>query len=305
MTFLTRNILPALLALGFLLPISEAFSQVVVYRIEFDDDSDAINYRPYFRGYYVAPATGGVGSILLQWISSSSERNYQTNEDFGQLFIAVDGSKKRMVLSATSTNQISSTSLLAIGQMDSTLKIEGDNFKTDIKVADKMEGSSLSADSERDLPFFGFGEDSGYAGISKIKVHLEKRRTDEANDEESTVAETLAELVTFVEGQGYTTIETATTPDAPRDGDVDTDVAESPALPDATREDENPQDLIDADELDSITSPSEDDNLSIPKDEDPFTPEDQDLLTPEDENIPTGLLDDASDVVMDGPPLIL
>src|SRR6478609_1640810 len=81
---------------------------VAVFRLSFEKTGDSINYRPYQSGYYVAPIEGGTGSLILTLVTAGVRQYFQYNA-FGEVFVAVNDSDKRMVLSATATNTVSTT----------------------------------------------------------------------------------------------------------------------------------------------------------------------------------------------------
>ncbi len=175
---------------------------VAVFRLSFEQTGDSINYRPYQGGYYVAPLEGGTGSLVLTLVTGN-QRQYFTYEAFGEVFVAVNGNEKRMVLSATATNTVSTTVFYAIGKTEKELHVESRNATSDVKVAEKMTGYAVSADSEKDLPFSGSGTSAGVAGASVLTARLDESLTKVALRDSLDVSAELDAIVTILEGAGY------------------------------------------------------------------------------------------------------
>lgn len=191
-----------LLAIAALLVASPARAQVVVYRLSFEQSGDSINYRAYQNGYYIAPLEGGTGSLILTLVTGG-QRQYFTYASFGELFVALKGENKKMVLSATATNEVSTTTFYAIGTADKEIEVESRNATSQVKVAGKMVGYSVSADSEKDLPFAGSGTSVGVAGVSILTAKFDERATDEAIKNSLDVAGQVTAITTELEGNGY------------------------------------------------------------------------------------------------------
>lgn len=177
--------------------------QVIVYRLSFAQTGDSINYRPYQGGYYVAPLSGGVGTLILT-LQTGSKKQYFTYASFGSVFAATSGKKKRMVLSATTTNDISTTTFYAIGELTDTLKSDNRNISAEVSVAKTMKGYSVSADNEKDLVFTGTGTAIGVAGASILTATLDETLTNVAMDKNQTVALEVTTIQNILKKGGYT-----------------------------------------------------------------------------------------------------
>jgi hypothetical protein len=175
---------------------------VAVFRLSFEQTGDSINYRPYQNGYYVAPIEGGAGSLILTLVTGG-QRQYFTYEAFGEVFVAVKGKEKRMVLSATATNEVSTTVFYAIGKTDKELHVESRNATSDVLVAEKMTGYAVSADSEKDLPFNGSGTSVGVAGASILTARLDETLTNVAIRDNLDTAGEVDAIIAILEGAGY------------------------------------------------------------------------------------------------------
>lgn len=191
-----------LLTTAALLIASPLRAQVVVYRLSFEQTGDSINYRPYQNGYYIAPIEGGTGSLILTLVTGA-QRQYFTYTSFGDLFVALKGDNKKMVFSATATNEVSTTTFYAIGDADEEIEVESRNATSQVKVAAKMIGYSVSADSEKDLPFAGSGTSVGVAGVSILTAKFDERATTEAIKNSLDVAGQVTAITTLLESTGY------------------------------------------------------------------------------------------------------
>jgi hypothetical protein len=195
------SLLRGLLPLCFLVATSLQ-AQVAVYRLSFEQTGDSINYRPYQNGYYIAPIDGGAGSLVLTLVTGNV-RQYFSYETFGEVFVALSGEKKKMVLSATATNEVSTTVFYAIGNTDEEIEVETRNAVSKIKIATKLTGYAVSADSEKDLPYSGAGTSVGVAGASILKAEYDQTLSRVALRDSLDVAAELDVIVASLEATGY------------------------------------------------------------------------------------------------------
>jgi hypothetical protein len=184
--------------------------QVVIYKLAFTPTGDSINYRPYQGGYYVAPLSGGVGTLILT-LQTAGKKQYFTYASFGSVFAATSGKKKRMVLSATTTNDISTTTFFAIGELNDTLKSDNRNISAEVSVAKTMKGYAVSADNEKDLVFTGTGNAVGVAGASILTATLDESLTHLALEKNQTVALEVTAVQAILKKGGYTDGKATTT----------------------------------------------------------------------------------------------
>lgn len=182
-----------------LISLQSGSAQVVVYKIDFEQEGSSINYNFYQDGWVVADATGGPASWILTFFEGPLRR-YITITDFGSLFYANKGNTVKAVLSASASNGTPQTTFLAIGTPSETVRKQ--NIK--VEVANQLEGVTSSADDESELPFDVKEGDKGFAGFSKMKASLQRSRSDDANSNNLSVEETFAELIISLERRGYT-----------------------------------------------------------------------------------------------------
>lgn len=178
-------------------------SAVVVYKLTFENAGENINYRPYQGGYYIAPLQGGTGSLILL-LTTSGVKNFYTYANFGELFVAVKGSDRKAVLSATAANTVSTTTFFAIGEADDQRHIETRSSESDVWVAKLLKGYAVSADSEKDLPYgSSSASDIGVAGVSYIRATIDEGMTEDAILNNRTVATQVTEIQTQLTADGY------------------------------------------------------------------------------------------------------
>lgn len=182
---------------------------VAVFRLSFAATGDSINYRPYEGGFYIAPVEGGTGSLILT-LTTGGKKRYFTYSSFGAVFVAVKGSTKKMVFSATAASSVSTTVFYALGNADHVIEFEGRNSSGTALIASKMTGYAVSADSEQDLPYAGSTTNVGVAGASILTVKLDEGLTHTANVKGHAVNDEVTELQTILTKAGYTDGKTTT-----------------------------------------------------------------------------------------------
>lgn len=187
-----------LLAIILLAFVPGAFSQVAVYRFDFEKEGPSINYGFYEEAWVVADATGGPVSWLLTF-REGPHRRYISIAGFGSLFFPNKGGTVVGVISAAAASGTPQTTFLAIGEIETEIK--GANVKA--KVPKSLKGYALSADDESAVPFDADEGNVGYAGISTMKGHLEVSRSKDASSRSLSVEETFAELISYLERRGY------------------------------------------------------------------------------------------------------
>jgi hypothetical protein len=177
---------------------------MLVYRMTFEAAGESINYRPFTGGYYIAPITGGPGSLVLTRVTGNTKL-YYSYENFGELFLALKDANRKAVLSATAANDVSSTTFYAIGDADEKVTIATASLEGTTFVAREMKGYAVSADSERDLPYASNNaSDIGVAGASFLTARLDTAFSERAKDQSATLDATLEEVLALLVEQGYT-----------------------------------------------------------------------------------------------------
>ena len=186
-------------------------SALAVYKLTFEVAGETINYRPYQGGYYIAPIQGGTGSLILT-LTTGGVKNYYTYASFGELFVAVKGENRKVVLSATAANTVSTTTFFAIGTADEQLHLETRSSESDVFVADLLKGYAVSADSEKDLPYgSSSANDIGVAGVSYLRATLDDGLTQDAINNNRTLTAEVTVVQTLLADDGYVSGTTSTT----------------------------------------------------------------------------------------------
>ena len=179
-------------------------SALVVYKLTFEVSGETINYRPYQGGYYVAPIEGGTGSLILT-LTTGGVKTFYTYANFGELFVAVKGSKRKVVLSATAANTVSTTTFFAIGTADQRRHLETRSSDGDVFSAEVLRGYAVSADSEQDLPYgSSSANDIGVAGVSYLTARLDDGLTEDSINNNRTLSAAVTEIQTMLTEDGYT-----------------------------------------------------------------------------------------------------
>lgn len=179
-------------------------SALVVYKLTFEVSGETINYRPYQGGYYVAPIEGGTGSLILT-LTTGGVKTFYTYANFGELFVAVKGSKRKVVLSATAANTVSTTTFFAIGTADQRRHLETRSSDGDVFSAEVLRGYAVSADSEQDLPYgSSSANDIGVAGVSYLTARLDDGLTEDSINNNRTLSAAVTEIQAVLTEDGYT-----------------------------------------------------------------------------------------------------
>lgn len=218
---IVRSLFMLLLALaGLSVFLSPASAQVVtddtsggpaiVYKLTFEVTGESINFRPFQGGYYIAPIEGGAGTLLLTR-QTGKEKTYYSFTNFGQLFLAKSGSKRKAVISTSTGSQlidfgsVSTTALFAIGDASETKELKTASTEGSVFYAEELTGYSVSADSETDLPFASnSASDVGVAGATILRAKLDQARTEDSLKRNLTVLTALAEIILELTDGGYT-----------------------------------------------------------------------------------------------------
>lgn len=175
-----------------------------VWKLTFEQTGDSINYRPYQGGYYIAPAEGGAGTLILT-LTTGTLKQYFTYASFGDVFVGVKGSTKKMVFSATASSSVSTTAFYAIGEADKEISLDAfsRNSTGSVLLASKMTGYAVSADSEKDLPYAGSGNSVGVAGASILTAKLDESLTHNGNTKNNTVAKEVTDIQAILTKAGF------------------------------------------------------------------------------------------------------
>lgn len=202
-----------------LLSAADARSQVVIYKLDFQKTGSSINFSFFEEGLLVVPALGGTGSLIL-FDQRGSRREYVLAQDSARMFVAIKNTNTRKaVFSAFANTGATEAFYMGMGSLTDTIHAYNATSKFTTKVARKLEGQVQVAGDESDLVSIADDGSIGFAGTVKLKAHLQKERTNQANKQGQDVAEAVADLIEHLENHGFSDADApepdATTPATP------------------------------------------------------------------------------------------
>ncbi len=188
--------------------ISHAYSQVVIYNVEFEQLGDSANYRPFDKGFIVMPLAGGEVDFILQF-QEGSQSFFVTSPAFGEFYVTTEGNDRKGVIANASTEDTPVNFFMILGDLDTPIRAEVTSTDeatgtSTIRqesglVPSELEGVILTADpSGAGI----FDANSGAAGASQIVAKLDRVRTNTSNLQQFSVEGTIADLITGLESMG-------------------------------------------------------------------------------------------------------
>lgn len=228
--FARRNPVPLFASLCLLLFTASASCQVLVYTLHFQKER-GVNYHFYESGYFVVPLLGGEGTFILT--TTEDGRRYTVAPGAGRLFTAVTKGKSQSVLSATTGGGTAEGAIVAMGDIDKTVRVNNPLVKLTAQVAASLNGYAISADDESEVEEIAIDGTLGSAGFSQVKLQLDDEETRRMNQRAYTIAQATEQLELQLQRKGYAAVETddggGGEPD-PDDGEVklSTATAEQP-----------------------------------------------------------------------------
>lgn len=194
-----------ILALAMICFATSASAQVLVYKLDFRKDK-GVNYHTYNGGYFIAPLLGGEGTFLLT--DSNDGRVYLEAANAGRLFTAINSGETKAVMSATSGTGTAEGAMVAIGDINKTIKVNSPTVSLAAKVAGRLSGMAVTADDESDADGPAIDGSLGSAGYSQLVMELDEEETNRNNDKGYSLEKTVEALRTTLERAGYSAIET-------------------------------------------------------------------------------------------------
>lgn len=205
-------------AAGLAAPLS-AGGQVVIYELKFKQEA-SFNVDFFDGGYFIAPALGGSGSFVLT-AKDNGRKVLTSSGGSGSFFTGSDGDGKRMtVISASASNSTTlNASYVAMGEADNTVTVRTENATIKLKVAKELKGHAVAAGDESSSTTTAEDGSSSFASIASMTANLDEGATNKANDQEMTVDEAAAQIVTELKQKGY--VEETTDDGSTDDGSTD------------------------------------------------------------------------------------
>ena len=199
-----RWILPGVVAGMVALP---APAQVVVYKLRINP-RNSVNIDFYNGGYFVTSPTGGDGSFVF----TRKEDGTKTYKEgvTGTLFTGVtESGERKWVVQATSggATVAAKSSYVAFGTAERPTRFTGLGYDMEVEIAKTMRGGIVASTTEADPDN---PDKLGFAGDFDWKLVWDEGQTNAANKKGNTIAQTLADLVVKLEGDGY--LEESATP---------------------------------------------------------------------------------------------
>ncbi len=201
--------------------MSSASAQVLVYKLDFRKDK-GVNYHTFSGGYFIAPLLGGEGTFLLT--DATEGRTYLEAANAGRLFTAINRDETKAVMSATSGTGTAEGAMVAIGDVDKTIKVNSPTLSLAAKVAGKLTGMAVTADDESDADGPAKDGSLGSAGYSQLVMTLDEEATNRNNDKGYSVEKTVEALIAILERSGYAEAST-------EDGEDDSETVDPPLTP--------------------------------------------------------------------------
>ncbi|TDU81820.1 hypothetical protein EI77_01130 [Prosthecobacter fusiformis] len=189
-----------LAALLWVMGISGAAAQWLVYELRFTPEEESVNFSFYTGGYVVVPAEGGAATVLLT--TEDGGRFYAVAESSGKFFMAANASVRKAVFAAAALTGTSQSFYTASGHMNRSLLLSGNGGTRSWRVAESLTGRLMTADDES---FTGPSADGslGVVGSALMLGTLREDLTANASAAFTTQNAATAYLIELLEKYGY------------------------------------------------------------------------------------------------------
>lgn len=183
---------------------SKGPGDLLVYRLSFSKTGESINFKPFSGGYYIASASKGQSSLIIEANVKGAGKLYKAYSNFGTLFATTSDTSRKGVLAAMDATSVSSTTYFAIGDLNDSFKVDTPSFKGSVNYAKKLKGYAISADSGFDLAFLGEDADVGVGGAASLTASYLEETSKLANKNLRTVADEVLQLEKELKADGFT-----------------------------------------------------------------------------------------------------
>ena len=216
-----------LIAAGlWLLGVSGASAQFLVYELRFTPDEESINFSFYTGAYMIAPVQGGAATIILT-TEEGGQRVYAVSESGGKFFVAANQRTKKAAFSAIAQRGTAQAFYSASGYLNRSLLLDSPSGARSWRVAEEINGRFMAADDESSV---GPADDGsfGMTGSARIKGQLREDLTLNTTQNYTTLTDATTYILELLEKYGYS-------PDAgegvtPTQSDADTQTVESDSV---------------------------------------------------------------------------
>lgn len=199
-----NSMVSCIFLLAALLLPGAAVGQVLVYKFD-TSDAKGINFHTFEGGYVVAPLLGGEATFLLT--TKEDGRRYLEASGGGRLFTAVSGSgDRKAVISASTGLGTAEGAIVALGDINHTVKISSPTSTITARVAKTLHGTLVSADDESEAETEARDGSIGAAGVADVKITLDEKETNRVNRDDLTLAQAVEHLKLELEREGYSPV---------------------------------------------------------------------------------------------------
>jgi len=173
-------------------------AQVIIYRISFTDVA-GYNVDFYDGGYLVAPALGGLPSMVMINRDADGSATYSSAVSGGNFFIGLDSQKRWMATFGCKGR--GEASLCAFGPVLSSMRLKSSAFDLQVRVARTLSGGVVASSSENGEK----GPDGtiGFAQHSNALMEIDEGLTREANTLGGQPGDGVSVVNAFLESHGF------------------------------------------------------------------------------------------------------
>ncbi|MBU6300836.1 MAG: hypothetical protein KGS60_04730 [Verrucomicrobia bacterium] len=175
-----------------------AQAQVIIYRISFTHVA-GYNVDFYDGGYLVAPALGGLPSLVMINRDASGAATYSPAVSGGDFFIGLDKDKRLMATFGCKGR--GDASLCAFGPVLSSMRLKSTAFDLQVRLARTLSGGVVASSGENGEK----GPDGtiGFAQHSNVVMEMDASLTEEANTLGGQPGDGVSVVNAFLESHGF------------------------------------------------------------------------------------------------------
>lgn len=216
-------------ALLWLLGVSGASAQFLVYEMHFAPEEESLNFSFYSGSYMIAPVQGGAATLVLT-TEDGGNRFYAVSESSGKFFVAANRRTKKAAFSATALRGTAQAFYSASGYLNRSLLLDSPTGARSWRIAEALDGRFMAADDESAAGPAADGS-FGMVGSARIKGKLREDLTLNATHSAQTLTEATTYILELLEKYGYTPDAGET---APPPEDIDAEPVQTDAVIDAS-----------------------------------------------------------------------
>lgn len=194
---------------------------VLVYEVSFRH-MEGFNVDFWDEGYIIVPAVGGEGSALFT-ATDNGRRTFRSFSGSVSFFNAKDKHHSYSVMAMAGTAP-SIVCIQAYGKADDKVKANGPTYSITVRAAESLKGLAQASRDESTLPVSEQPRDGtlGFLEFAEVKVNIDQRLTDQANENASSVESMFDYLKKVLTRRGYVEEADTTGDDSTDDTTTDT-----------------------------------------------------------------------------------